>query len=132
MFTGSSPPGVISFNCATCYHLNSTLCHRRLGDLTSLYAFSDDQINQWINDAITEYSINFPWQICRQICSIISIEYPSGEDPPEYITRRPYSHKDFCSKNLSNSASYYTFLLEGIHTGRQRHQPTLDIRKAGR
>jgi len=104
-----------------------TLCRRRLGDLTSLYAFTDDQINQWINDAIAEYSIHFPLRkpttiTCTDddreyniavtgIQSIISIQYPVGDDPPKYLTRRPYTYKDFWTKD-----GYYDFIQEGDGT----------------
>ncbi|MFC2025850.1 hypothetical protein ACFLUC_01510 [Chloroflexota bacterium] len=109
-----------------------TLCRRRLGDLTSLYAFTDDQINQWINDAIAEYSIHFPLRKSTTITcadndrqynisvtgiqSVISVEYPTGEDPPIYLTPRPYTHKNFWSKDLGKNDSFYTFIQEGDGT----------------
>ncbi|MEA3438859.1 MAG: hypothetical protein U9R58_01095 [Chloroflexota bacterium] len=86
------------------------LCRRRLGDTAAPYAFSDLQINQWINDAIAEYSIHFPRTLNTTItCSAgdriyelpsnfrasISVEYPAGEDPPEYLKRRSYLHDGF-------------------------------------
>jgi len=36
------------------------LCRRRLGDETVPYKWSDLQVNQWINDAIADYSVHFP------------------------------------------------------------------------
>lgn len=36
------------------------LCRRRLGDLTTPYKWSDEQLNQWINNAIADYSLHFP------------------------------------------------------------------------
>ena len=36
------------------------LCRRRLGDLDVPYHWSDLQVNQWINDAIADYSLHFP------------------------------------------------------------------------
>ena len=35
------------------------LCRRRLGDLTTPTHWSDLQINQWINDAVADYSLLF-------------------------------------------------------------------------
>jgi hypothetical protein len=83
------------------------LCRRRFGDTASPYKFSDLQVNQWINDAIAEHSIYFPRKLNDTIsCSDddktydlpfdfifpLSIEYPTGEDPPEYLIRRPYAY----------------------------------------
>ena len=36
-----------------------TLVRRRLGDLTTPYKWSNEQINQYINDAIADYSQHF-------------------------------------------------------------------------
>jgi len=86
------------------------LCRRRLGDLTSPYKWTDDQVNQWINDSISAYSIHFPQTLSNTInCTddvrdyalpagimqIRSVEYPDGEDPPEYLYRREITHPDF-------------------------------------
>jgi hypothetical protein len=86
------------------------LCRRRLGDLTSPYKWSDDQVNQWINDAIAAYSIHFTrrrsttiacsdddrsFQMPAGTISIISVEYPDGEDPPTYLYQRELTHPDF-------------------------------------
>ncbi|GAH04377.1 unnamed protein product, partial [marine sediment metagenome] len=83
------------------------LCRRRLGDLTSPYTWSDDQVNQWINDAIAAYSIHFPrhrsttiacsdddrsYQMPAGTISIISVEYPDGNDPPTYLYQRELTH----------------------------------------
>ena len=40
------------------------LCRRRLGDLTAPTHWSDLQINQWINDAVADYSLYFPRSWC--------------------------------------------------------------------
>jgi hypothetical protein len=45
------------------------------------------------------------------IQSLISIEYPAGEDPPIYLKHRPYTYKDFWSKD-----GYYYFIHEGDGT----------------
>jgi hypothetical protein len=96
------------------------LCRRRLGDLTTPAGWSDLQINQWINDAIAEYSVHFPRQLNTTITtaassrvydlpagfqSIVSVEYPTGEDPPEYLQRMKYQHPDFWQHD-----GYYDFI----------------------
>jgi hypothetical protein len=91
------------------------LCRRRLGDLEVPYKWSDLQVNQWINDAIADYSIHFPRRVELKLdCTLnthsyalpadchglLSVEYPTGQDPPEYL--RPadrfaagfYTHDD--------------------------------------
>jgi hypothetical protein len=106
-----------------------TLCRRRLGDLTSLYKFSDDQINQWINDAIAEYSIHFLLRRSTTITcadndrqyniavtgiqSIISVEYPAGEDPPEYLDKKNYTDPGFWETD-----GYYDWIREGDDTSK--------------
>ncbi len=53
-----------------------TLCRRRLGDLTTPYKWSDEQINQFINDAIADYSMHFPRVQTQTIsCSDDTREY---------------------------------------------------------
>ncbi|MFN2158764.1 MAG: hypothetical protein ACK2TW_02310 [Anaerolineales bacterium] len=86
------------------------LVRRRLGDLTAPYKWSNEQVNQWINDAIADYSIHFPllktqtiscseddrqYDLSTDFVEVISVEYPTGEDPPVYLTRRDYKHPDF-------------------------------------
>ena len=93
------------------------LCRRRLGDTASPYSWSDLQLNQWINDAIAEHSIHFPRKINETINCVtndreydlpvgfmapLSIEYPAGEDPPEYLSRR-----NFASSGFWDSSGYY-------------------------
>ena len=88
----------------------NTLCRRRLGDQTAPQAFTDEQINQWINDAIEEYSRYFPrrkayaiacaagdrqYDLPTDFRGLISVEYPAGGDPPTYLERRDYRHPDF-------------------------------------
>jgi len=91
-----------------------TLCRRRLGDLTTPYKWSDEQINQFINDAIADYSINFPrvktqtiscsddtrvYDLATDFLDALSVEYPTGEDPPEYLKFREKTHPDFWQKD---------------------------------
>lgn len=80
-----------------------TLCRRRLGDESVPYKWSDLQINQWIVDAIADYSVHFPRTIELKIdCTasthaydlpadchaVLSVEYPRGEEPPAYLIHR--------------------------------------------
>lgn len=78
------------------------LMRRRLGDLTAPYTQSDLQINQWINDAIADYSIRFPqvktgqltattgthvYSLFTDLMTILRVEYPISQDPIEYLKR---------------------------------------------
>lgn len=102
------------------------LCRRRLGDLTSPYKWNDTQINQWINDAIAVYSIHFPQTLSTTInCAdddreynlpagtmqIQNVEYPDGEDPPEYLYRRELTHPDFWQED-----GFYSFQAATTNT----------------
>lgn len=87
-----------------------SLIRRRLGDSASPTHWSDLQINQWINDAIAEHSIHFPRKLNVTIaCSdddraydlpfnflgAVSVEYPKGEDPPQYLYRSENTRPNF-------------------------------------
>ena len=110
-----------------------TLCRRRLGDLTVPFQFSDEQLNQWINDAIADYSLHFPrvqstsiacvaddrmYDLPSNCLAILSLEYPTGEDPPEYLYQREYTHPDFWQED-----GYYAF----IQTSQDNDYPELWI-----
>ena len=71
------------------------LCRRRLGDLAAPYHWSDLQINQWINDAIADYSLYFPRLVQAVLRatpgvhavplpvdfrSAVLVEFPTGQD----------------------------------------------------
>lgn len=86
------------------------LIRRRLNDQVAPQVFTDEQINQWINDAIEEYSRYFPrvktvalatsandmqYDLPADYRGIVSVEYPTGDDPPNYLERRDYRHSDF-------------------------------------
>jgi hypothetical protein len=85
--------------------------------------FSDADLTQVIYDAIREYSQHFPRiQSTTQACTtghpsyslpadligIVEVQYPSGEDPPEYKTRL-----DRQSEYFWDSDDYYDVELEG-------------------
>ncbi len=80
------------------------LCRRRLGDQRAPYAFTDLQINQWIHDAIAEYSQFFPRTLWAEFTlsagqnpldlssligfqTILRVEYPGGVQPPSFLRR---------------------------------------------
>lgn len=80
------------------------LIRRRLGDLNAPLSFSDLQINQWLNDAIADYSVHFPRQLAADLAAttgqheyslaslvnpqaLLRVEYPTGDDPPTYLIR---------------------------------------------
>jgi hypothetical protein len=110
-----------------------TLCRRRLGDLTVPYKFSDEQLNQWINDAIADYSLHFPrtettilscsdddrtYDLPANCTAILSVEYPAGEDPPRYLYQREYTHPGFWQ-----SEDFYAF----VSTNQDNDYPELWI-----
>jgi hypothetical protein len=73
--------------------------------------FTDLLVDSWVKEAIQEYSQHFgkvvdvavsgiasgtyAYAITDKIGNIIQIEYPEGEDPPQYAQRRPYSSDEF-------------------------------------
>ena len=84
--------------------LRDDIMRERLADATQ---WPDSTLNQWIEDAIAEYSVHFPrtdleatidcvddqreYDLSSELTrpqGILRVEYPSGEDPPEYLTRR--------------------------------------------
>jgi len=67
-------------------------------------------IEEWCNAAIKDYSQHFPritsatitttlntnaYDLPADFLSIINVEYPTGEDPPEYLSRLDHRHPDF-------------------------------------
>ena len=102
------------------------LIRRRLGDTSSPYHWSDLQINQWINDALADISLHFPRTLDSTLnCSagehtcelplgflgMLSVEYPSGEDPPRYLARRSYQQAPFWEQD-----GYYDILTRSDQT----------------
>lgn len=102
------------------------LCRRRIGDLTAPADFTDMQINQWVNDAIADYSNYFSRRETTDITTVLdqqkydlparfikalSVEYPQGEDPPEYLDRKEYRSVGFWE-----STGYYDIVQRGDET----------------
>lgn len=76
--------------------------------------WSAADIEQWLRDAIADYSLHFPRKLNQAITTSAgdktydltngfqapySVEYPTGESPPQYLTRRPYTHPNFWSED---------------------------------
>lgn len=82
-----------------------------LGDLSvGSETWSDAQITDWINQCIRSLSIHFPrileyeitcetgvhnYELEISVTGIVSAEYPSGEDPLQFLSRRAYTHPLF-------------------------------------
>jgi len=92
----------------------------RLGDLTVPYRFTDTQLDQWINDAIAYYSLHFPrtnttiiscsdeyraYDLPANCTAILIVEYPTGQDPPQYLYQREYIHP-----GVWQSDGFYAFI----------------------
>ena len=71
-------------------------------------------IEQWLKDAIRDYSTYFPrtcthtitttaedrtYDLPTDFIAMLSVEYPAGEETPEYLTRRAYTHEAFWGNN---------------------------------
>jgi len=67
-------------------------------------------VEQLLNDAIRDYSNHFPRAITATINTtlndrtydlpanfreIVTVEYPTAQDPPEYLSRLSFKHRDF-------------------------------------
>jgi len=80
----------------------------RMADETQ---WPDSTLDNWINDAIRDYSVYFRRRVAATITavedqreyslsgytgirSVLSVEWPEDEDPPEYLSRR--AEKDVC------------------------------------
>ena len=71
-------------------------------------------IEQWLRDAIADYSQHFPRTLSETIAAatddrkydlpagfldVLTVEYPTGQEPPEYLARRPHDHPRFWIEN---------------------------------
>lgn len=86
-------------------------CRYLIGDTNALnYIFTDLQLDDFIGDAIDDISIHFPqvksyaiscadddrkYDLETDFIAVLSVEYPTGEDPPEYLLRRSYTDPNF-------------------------------------
>ena len=85
-------------------------CQRTLGDADG-DTFTDSLVDGWITEAIQEYSQHFnkvatidvdsiaegtyAYAITERIEKVVRVEYPLDEDPPQYLTWRPYNSDEF-------------------------------------
>jgi hypothetical protein len=84
-------------------------CEQNLNDESNA-TWTAEQIVKWINDGIRDYSQHFPriktqtistiaatnvYNLASDFMGILSVEYPTGEDPQEYISRLAWNHADF-------------------------------------
>jgi hypothetical protein len=80
--------------------------------------FSEAELLGWLNEGIREYSNHFPrisqtdltavaqdrdYNLPYDARTILTVEYPAGEDPPSYLTRRPYDDRKW------SHAEHYDF-----------------------
>jgi hypothetical protein len=101
------------------------LCEADLADSGNA-TWSAADVEQWLRDAIADYSIHFPRVLSTTIATSaddrtydlpadflepLTVEYPTGEDPPEYLKRRGYTHPDFWEVD-----GYFTIVHRGDDT----------------
>ena len=83
-------------------------------------------IGYWVNMAIRDYSKYFPllktqtittslndntYDLNTDFMGVVSVEYPTGEDPPQYLSRLDHTHPDFWQ-----SDSWYDIIHRGDDT----------------
>jgi len=98
-----------------------TECRNTIGDTSGSPVISDTQLTYWINHGIADLSQYFPKRLVYAISTtandrqydletdflgVISVEYPTGDDPPSYLKRRDHKHPDFWEED-----GYYDILL---------------------
>lgn len=84
-------------------------CETNLNDEDNS-TWTAEQIVKWLNDAIRDYSQHFPriktqtisaaadtnaYDLNEDFMGVLSVEYPTGQDPQEYLSRLDYKHADF-------------------------------------
>jgi hypothetical protein len=84
--------------------------------------WSNDTLKAWVRDAVRDYSQHFPqvkeaaviaiagtyeYDINDLVLAVIEVEYPSGEDPPEYPEQRNHREPHF----FGDGVSYYDVVL---------------------
>ena len=95
-------------------------CRYLLGDTGASPVIDDITLDSWINMAIRDLSVYFPRTVEYTLSTtantraydletvhkaVISVEYPTGEDPPVYLKQRSYTHPDFWIED-----GYYDFI----------------------
>lgn len=100
-------------------------CEADLGD-SSNTTFAAADVEQWCRDAIADISQHFPRVLVKDITTtlddrqydlsagtldILQVEYPQGEDPPEFLLPRSIYHPQFW-----NEDGYYDMLRHSDDT----------------
>jgi len=98
----------------------------KLNDVTAA-TWSEALLAEWIETGIQEYSLFFPrrmtqtigdtvdvrkYDLAADFLSVLTVEFPTGEDPPVYLTRRAYDDP----RGFWNLVGYFDIL--------PRHDPT--------
>jgi hypothetical protein len=88
-------------------------CRNLIGDWASTY-YDSTVLTDYVSRGIEELSKYFPlvkeyelsttlnvrvYDLESDFLEALSVEYPTGEDPPVYLLRRSYTHPDFWSQN---------------------------------
>ena len=99
-------------------------CESHLGDdANAVWAAAD--IEQWCRDGIADYSLHFPrsrtqiincadtyeYDLNDGFLDIISVEYPDGQDPPEFL-----QWKDRLDDDFYGNDGYYDVIRRGSST----------------
>ena len=107
-------------------------CQSTLAD-TAAGTWSQDVVEEWVTDAIRDYSQRFPrtdtisitfsgsspgheHDISTDVIALVLIEYPGDQDPPVYLKRRPrthsqfYGHQGYYDFHVTNDATEYAVL----------------------
>jgi hypothetical protein len=100
-----------------------------MGD-TLAETWSSSQVEEWLLEGIADYSQYFPRQLEAALTTsagvraydlpaaletILLVEYPTGKEPPIYLTRRSRARRDFWT-----GAGYYDWEAVGDATGTPR------------
>ena len=88
-------------------------CRNLIGDWSSTY-YTEAILYDYINRGVEEFSKYFPlvseyalsttlntrmYDLEADFLEAISVEYPTGENPPKYLLRRSYTHPNFWIEN---------------------------------
>jgi hypothetical protein len=100
-------------------------CEADLNDRSNAI-FNVEDIEQWCRDAIADYSLHFhtaesttidcadntrQYDLPLRLLDIISVEYPKGQDPPQFLQKRPVNHPEFWYED-----GYYDIRYHNSHT----------------
>ncbi len=93
----------------------------RFADDSGAAIWSDTVIFEFLGAATEDYAIHIPPRFTTDVTTtadvrvyslagdrprgVYSVEYPQGEDPPEYLTYRPFQHPNFWQED-----GYYDFI----------------------